>query len=73
MINTQLSFKEQILQGLPNELPPKRSYPENANRAPKRKDSLTKAEKKLAVQNALRYFPKKWHRILAKELSLIHI
>ena len=67
MINTKLSFKHQIQQGIPTELPPKRPYPKNANRAPKRKDSLTKEEKKLAIQNALRYFPKAWHKVLAKE------
>jgi len=69
MINTKLTFKEQLLQGIPNELPTKRPYPENINRAPKRKDILTKAEKKLAVQNSLRYFPKKWHQTLAKEFA----
>ena len=67
MITTKLTFKEQILQGIPNELPPKRPYPKNANRAPKRKDLLSKEEKKLAIQNALRYFPIKWHSILIKD------
>jgi len=69
MINTKLSFKQQIQQGIPNDLPAKRPYPQKANRAPKRKDILTKEEKKLAVQNALRYFPKKWHPTLAKEFA----
>jgi len=64
-----MDFKAQILQGIPSELPPKRSYPEGINRAPKRKDILTADEKKLAIQNALRYFPKKWHAVLAPEFA----
>ena len=68
MIETTLaSFQTQIRQGLPPSLPPARPYPANANRAPKRKDILTPEEKKLAVRNALRYFPKEWHTTLAKE------
>lgn len=67
MTNTLLSFKEQIQQGIPKELPELRSYPTDANRAPKRKDILSIAEKKLAIKNALRYFPEKWHAVLAKE------
>ena len=67
MIDTKLSFKEQILQGIPNELPDAKSYPTDANRAPRRKDILSKAEKKLAIENALRYFPTQWHNTLASE------
>ncbi len=54
-------FQEQILQGIPSNLPAKKEYPKNANRAPKRKDILSLEEKKLAIRNALRYFPKEWH------------
>ena len=68
-IGQQLSFKELIRQGIPEELPPERKPSEKANRAPKRKDILDKDEKKLAVRNALRYFPKKWHGILSKEFA----
>jgi len=64
-----MTFKEQILQGIPSELPEPHIYPEGINRAPKRKDILTKEEKKLAIRNALRYFPEKWHEILAKEFA----
>ena len=39
------------------------------NHAPKRKDILTDEEKVLAVRNALRYFPTKFHSILAKEFA----
>ncbi len=64
-----MTFKEKILQGIPNELPPKHNYPTGINRAPKRKDILSVDEKQLAIQNALRYFPKKWHPELAKEFA----
>lgn len=64
-----MTFKEQILQGIPKELPKKREYALEANHAPKRKDILTLEEKKLAIRNALRYFPKAWHAELAKEFA----
>ncbi len=64
---SQNLFQQQILQGIPSELPSKKEYPKNANRAPKRKDILSIEEKKLAIKNALRYFPKDWHLELAKE------
>lgn len=60
-------FQKEILQGIPSNLPEKKAYPKGANRAPKRKDILSAEEKKLAIMNALRYFPKNWHSILAKE------
>ncbi len=62
-------FKEAILQGIPKELPKKRPYHKGGNPAPKRKDILTSEEKKLAVRNALRYFPKEWHSELAPEFA----
>ena len=64
-----MTFKEQILQGLPNTLPPKKAYPIGVNRAPKRKDVLSKEEKQLAIRNALRYFPDQWHSDLATEFA----
>ncbi len=67
MINTTTSFKDQILQGIPSTLPSPKPYPTDANRAPLRKDILSKEEKKLALQNALRYFPQEWHETLAPE------
>ncbi len=68
-IRQQVDFKTQILQGIPEELPSKRSPSEDVNRAPKRKDILRRDEKILAVRNALRYFPKKWHEELSKEFA----
>ena len=60
-------FKNQIREGIPSELPDPKLYDNNLNHAPKRKDILTLKEKKLAIKNALRYFPEKFHPILAKE------
>lgn len=67
MTTIKLNFKEAILQGIPQVLPNIKPYPTNANRAPKRKDILSLEEKKLAIRNALRYFPAAWHPILATE------
>ena len=64
-----MTFKEQILQGIPTILPAKKDYPKDANSAPKRKDILSVEEKKLAIKNALRYFPKAWHPELATEFA----
>tara|TARA_Y100000813_G_scaffold49951_1_gene34898 strand:- start:3004 stop:4998 length:1995 start_codon:yes stop_codon:yes gene_type:complete len=63
------SFKKSLLAGIPSEIPPKKEYDPRINHAPKRKDILNKSEKKLALKNALRYFPKKHHKILAAEFA----
>ncbi|WP_276389394.1 urocanate hydratase [Eudoraea chungangensis] len=63
------SFKKSILQGIPAELPPKVERSDKTSHAPKRKDILTKEEKYLALNNALRYFPRKWHAELAIEFA----
>ena len=62
-------FQKEILQGIPVEIPEKKAISKNTNPAPKRKDILSKEEKQLAIRNALRYFPKKWHAILAEEFA----
>ncbi len=64
-----MNFKEEILQGIPSELPVPHIYPEGINRAPKRKDILSVEEKQLAIRNALRYFPKEWHEELSVEFA----
>jgi len=61
------NFKSQIQQGIPNVLPEKRAYPTDVNQAPIRKDILSPDEKKLALRNALRYFPRDWHEVLLPE------
>lgn len=64
-----MTFQEQIKQGIPSVLPEPKPYPSDANRAPKRKDILSADEKQLAIRNALRYFPKEWHKELAAEFA----
>jgi len=64
---SSLSFKEQILQGIPSSLPPVKEYDRLVSHAPKRKDILTAEEKVLALKNALRYFDPKHHELLASE------
>ncbi|SFS90288.1 urocanate hydratase [Sphingobacterium wenxiniae] len=62
-----MTFQEEIQQGIPATLPPPAKYDETVSHAPRRKDILTPSEKRLALQNALRYFPAAWHAELAKE------
>ena len=62
-------FQKQILEGIPDVLPPKKEYDPSINHAPKRKDILSEAEKRLAIRNALRYFPAKNHKELAAEFA----
>jgi|TARA_B110000902_G_scaffold147531_1_gene170172 urocanate hydratase len=75
MNQAQMDFKSLISQGIPNELPALVRVTTNNNvdsrpkntPAPKRKDILSLEDKKLAIRNALRYFPKEWHAELAPE------
>ena len=60
-------FQKEILAGIPEQLPEVKEYDKNINHAPKRKDILTKEEKRLALKNALRYFPERLHAQLAPE------
>ena len=62
-------FQIEIRQGLPDELPPVSILDSALSHAPRRKDILSDTEKKLALRNALRYFPSAWHEILIKEFQ----
>ena len=62
-------LKDAILRGIPSELPNKKIYDNNVSHAPKRKVILNTEEKKLAIKNALRYFPEKLHSVLATEFA----
>ena len=62
-------FQAEIRAGIPDYLPEPQKYDTSINHAPKRKDILTYEEKKLALRNALRYFPKKFHATLAPEFA----
>ncbi|MFZ1666634.1 MAG: urocanate hydratase [Flavobacteriales bacterium] len=62
-------FQSSIREGIPDTLPPAQPLDPSVSHAPKRKDILTSEEKKLALRNALRYFPKKHHAVLAPEFA----
>lgn len=64
-----LDFKDAIVAGIPDRLPEAKSYDVNVSHAPVRKDILSTEEKKLALRNALRYFDKKHHAVLAPEFA----
>jgi urocanate hydratase len=66
---TKEEFIADIRGGIPEELPELQAYDTEINHAPKRKDILTPEQKKLALRNALRYFPKKLHAALAPEFA----
>lgn len=63
------NFKETVCEGIPKVLPEPKPYDPDINHAPKRKDILTKEEKRLALKNALRYFPREQHAVLAPEFA----
>jgi len=67
MANTVL--KRMIAEGIPSELPFPKPYDPDINHAPKRKEILNNSEKRLAIKNALRYFPGKFHSVLANEFA----
>lgn len=64
-----MNFSEEIKEGIPAQLPEMPAFDSNISRAPKRKDILTPSEKKLALKNALRYFPGEQHQSLAAEFA----
>lgn len=67
MDNSQ--FKQDIIQGIPTVIPSKKAIDSAINHAPKRKDILSLDEKKMAIENALRYFPKSQHAELAIDFA----
>ena len=66
----ETTFQEQIKEGIPQQIPSLKQFDATINHAPKRKEILTPEEKKMALRNALRYFPKEQHGVLAKEFLL---
>lgn len=66
---TLAEFQRKLCQGIPSTLPEMQPWDDSVNHAPKRKDILTKAEKELAIRNALRYFDSKFHSVLAPEFA----
>ncbi|HVN57315.1 MAG TPA: urocanate hydratase [Bacteroidales bacterium] len=66
---TAEEFKRLVAEGIPDVLPPERKREPDLNHAPRRKDILSADEKKLAIRNALRYFPVRFHKALAPEFA----
>ena len=66
---TLQEFQADIRAGIPDYLPEPQAYDPDINHAPRRKDILTPEQKRLALRNALRYFPKKFHTVLAPEFA----
>ncbi len=66
---TLQEFQEDIRGGIPHVLPEAQAYDNSVSHAPKRKDILSPEEKKLALRNALRYFPKELHARLLPEFT----
>jgi urocanate hydratase len=66
---TTKEFRSLIKQGIPDKLPKSKAFDATLNHAPKRKDILGAEDKVLAIRNALRYFDKKHHAVLAKEFA----
>jgi urocanate hydratase len=62
-------FKSQVREGIPSYLPETKPYDASVNHAPRRRDLLTAEEKKLALRNALRYFPQSLHAALLPEFA----
>lgn len=64
-----MTFQEAIIEGIPSQIPQKQDFDPAINHAPKRKEILTDEEKKLALRNALRYFPQEQHPELIKDFA----
>ncbi len=66
---TKEEFRAVVAEGIPSKLPTPKPRDPEINHAPRRKDILSDEEKKLALRNALRYFPKELHKELAPEFA----
>ncbi|MBF1569313.1 MAG: urocanate hydratase [Prevotella shahii] len=66
---TLQEFQADLRCGIPHVLPEPQAYDNSVSHAPKRKDILSAEDKKLALQNALRYFPKEQHAQLLPEFT----
>ena len=66
---TLQEFQADLRGGIPHVLPEPQAYDNSVSHAPKRKDILSAEEKKLALRNALRYFPKELHAQLLPEFT----
>ncbi|CAD7845658.1 MAG: Urocanate hydratase (EC 4.2.1.49) [Olavius algarvensis Delta 4 endosymbiont] len=66
--NTDIAAAMKVkLENIFETLPPETDFQTGIRRAPARNFTLSKSETKLALKNALRYIPEKWHARLAPE------
>ncbi len=66
---TTAEFRQAISQGIPAQIPAAKPYDNEVNHAPRRKKILTPEQERLALKNALRYFPAEQHAALAPEFA----
>ncbi len=66
---TAEEFKKAVAEGIPATLPAAKPFDPEVNHAPKRKKILSADEERLALRNALRYFPAELHAELAPEFA----
>ena len=66
----EMNFSENVSGGIPSVLPDPKPIDDSVPHAPARPQILSVSEKKLALLNALRYFPKSWHAELAPEFLI---
>ncbi|MCB9555497.1 MAG: urocanate hydratase [Deltaproteobacteria bacterium] len=62
-------FRRQLVEGIPEQLPQPAAIDRSVPRAPKRKAELSASERRLALHNALRYFPEALHAQLVGEFA----
>ena len=62
-----MGFRDEVQEGIPETLPPFKPLDTSVSHAPNRPQVLSDSERRLAVENALRYFPADWHQTLASE------
>ena len=65
-----MEFQQAIRNGIGDGLPEPKAFDTSVSHAPRRKDILTRQEKKLALRNALRYFKPELHAVLAPEFAV---
>ena len=64
-----LRFSDDVCTGIPAQIPDPTAIDDTVDHAPSRPINLTSAQKRLALRNALRYFPSEWHAELAPEFA----
>ncbi|GIQ96457.1 MAG: hypothetical protein CM15mP1_3530 [Methanobacteriota archaeon] len=69
MVSDVDAMRAFVGEGIPISIPEHPGISTEVDHAPKRRQILTEKEKRLAIKNALRYFPKEQHKSLATEFA----